>query len=41
MLNAGDGIWLPDGTWMIYIAEEKATAMVAVYPVDWRDRAES
>lgn len=39
VLEAGDGIWLPNGTWMVYVAEAKATAVVAVYPVDWKDRA--
>jgi ethanolamine utilization protein EutQ len=39
VLEPGDGIWLPNGTWMIYHAKEKATAVVAVYPVDWKDRA--
>jgi ethanolamine utilization protein EutQ len=39
VLEPGDGIWLPDGTWMIYVADAKATAVVAVYPVDWKDRA--
>ncbi len=35
-LNPGDGIWLPDGTWMIYRAEY-ARALIVVHPVDWRE----
>ena len=38
VIEPGDAIWLPEGTWMIYKAKEKCTAVVAVYPVDWRER---
>ena len=34
-LTPGDGIWLPNGTWMIYRAQW-AKAVIVVHPVDWR-----
>jgi len=33
-LKPGDGIWLPDGSWMVYRAEY-AKAVVVVHPVNW------
>ena len=35
-LRPGDGIWLPNGTWMVYRADF-AKALIAVYPVNWRE----
>jgi ethanolamine utilization protein EutQ len=35
-LNAGDSIWLPDGTWHFYHVK-KARAVVTVYPLNWRE----
>ena len=35
-LEPGDGIWLPDGTWMVYRAEF-AKAVIVVEPVNWRE----
>ncbi len=35
-LLPGDGIWLPEGTWMVYRATW-AKAVIVVYPVNWRD----
>ena len=32
----GDGIWLPNGTWMVYRAKF-AKALVIVHPVNWRE----
>ncbi len=34
-LVPGDGIWLPNGTWMVYRAQW-AKAVVVVHPVNWR-----
>jgi len=36
-LHPGDGIWLPNGTWLIYKAGKKATCLAAVYPANWHD----
>ena len=38
VLHAGCGIWLPDGTWLIYQAQQRTTVLFVVYPVDWRER---
>ena len=35
-LQAGDSLWLPDGTWHFYHVK-KARAIVAVYPANWRE----
>ena len=40
-LGPGDGIWVPRGTPVGYVAEARATLFDAHYPVDWRDRAHS
>ena len=37
VLERGDGIWLPDGTHVIYKAEEKSTCIAAIYPANWRE----
>jgi len=34
-LVPGDGIWLPNGTWMVYRAKY-AKAVIVVHPVNWR-----
>ena len=34
-MTPGDGIWLPNGSWMIYRAEY-AKAVIVVHPVNWR-----
>lgn len=34
----GDIIWLPEGTTLTYIAEERAEYFYAVHPVDWAAR---
>ena len=38
VLNPGDAIWFPEDTWMVIKSDKKSVAVVAVYPVDWRDR---
>ena len=35
-LNPGDSLWMPDGTWHFYHVR-KARAIVAVYPLNWRE----
>ena len=35
-LNAGDSLWLPDGTWHFYHTK-KAKVLVAVYPANWQE----
>ena len=35
-LRPGDGIWLPEGTWMVYRAKY-CKAVVIVHPVNWRE----
>ena len=37
VLKPGDGMWLPNGTAMTYEAKEKATAIFAVHPANWRE----
>ena len=36
-IKAGDGLWLPADTKLIYEAKGKATAIYMVYPVDWKE----
>jgi ethanolamine utilization protein EutQ len=38
VMRPGDGLWLPKGTWVTYIAKEPAKVVFAIYPVDWRER---
>lgn len=35
---AGDIVWLPEGTHLKYIAEERAGYFYALYPADWAAR---
>jgi ethanolamine utilization protein EutQ len=35
-IKAGDGLWLPAGTKLVYEAKAKATAVYMIYPVNWR-----
>ena len=35
-LEPGDGIWLPNGTWVIYHAEY-AKAVVIIHPINWAE----
>ena len=32
-LDPGDGLFLPEGTWLVYKAKEKTRFLVAVYPM--------
>ncbi len=34
----GDIVWLPEGTSLRYIAEERAEYFYAIHPVDWAER---
>lgn len=36
--EAGDIVWLPNGTHLRYIAEGRATFFYALHPVDWAAR---
>jgi ethanolamine utilization protein EutQ (cupin superfamily) len=36
--EAGDIVWLPEGTHLKYIAKGRAAYFYAVYPVDWATR---
>ncbi|HYB08213.1 MAG TPA: ethanolamine utilization protein EutQ [Alphaproteobacteria bacterium] len=40
ILTPGTGIWLPEGTWLVYRAKERARVVFSVYPADWRERLE-
>jgi ethanolamine utilization protein EutQ (cupin superfamily) len=35
-IKAGDGLWLPANTKLVYEAKAKATAIYMIYPVNWR-----
>jgi ethanolamine utilization protein EutQ len=39
-LTPGTGIWLPEGTWLVYKARGRARVVFSVYPADWRARLE-
>jgi ethanolamine utilization protein EutQ len=36
--DAGDIVWLPEGTRLKYIAQTRVTYFYALYPVDWAAR---
>ncbi|MBX3569614.1 MAG: AraC family ligand binding domain-containing protein [Rhizobiaceae bacterium] len=36
--EAGDIVWLPEGTHLQYVARERAGYFYALYPVDWAAR---
>ena len=38
VMEPGDGLWLPDGTELVYEAASPAKLVVAVYPGNWRER---
>ena len=38
LCDAGDIVWLPEGTRLKYIAEGRAAYFYALYPVDWAAR---
>ena len=37
-IKPGDGLWLPEGTKLVYEAKGKARVMFAVWPVDYKKR---
>jgi ethanolamine utilization protein EutQ (cupin superfamily) len=38
ILKPGWGIWLPEGTWLVYKATQRATVAYTIYPANWRER---
>jgi len=35
-MQAGDGLWLPKGTELVYEADKKAKLVFTIYPINWR-----
>jgi uncharacterized cupin superfamily protein len=40
VLTPGTGLWLPEGTWLVYKAGARARVVFSVYPANWRERLE-
>ena len=40
VMEPGDGVWIPDNTKLVYEAKDSAKVIVALYPVDWKEKAD-
>lgn len=40
VMEPGDGLWIPDNTKLVYEAKQAAKVIVALYPVDWQEKAD-